>query len=526
MTKSYRPASSYLGTTEEAREQQLANLLRGRAKRARRALAKPPSLRDPEYKTNIIKFAEEQFYIPETRKPIVLEEFQKEKLLKPLFYKETRPTMALVGQTKKSGKSTLAAMVAAWVLFCGEDYSETYMAARDKDQANWIVFSKLVKAIEMNPNMLLNVDITKDAIERKATGSVVRCLPTDVSCAGLNPSLTIFDELWSYEYESMTNFFEEMTTVPTRKNPLMLIVSYAGYDEDSLLFELYKKGLEGKDPTFFFYWDHKNRMPWQTKKYLKQQKGRLRKNTYLRLHENRWTSSEEAFIDMDLWDGCVDRKLTPLLPGQETSIVAAVDIGIKHDSSAVVAVARNENKVRLACHKCWIPTPKNPIDIEETVEAYLKDLYKSYRLEKVLCDPWQFQTSMVRLKKGGLPMEEFPQSTPRLVEMGQGLYDLIKGGNLELYPDREMRSHAQKSVAKETARGWRLVKKKASHKIDLIIALAMAALEATKIDSTTPDIFILDPHAPDYDPNETPEEKVKRIYEDDRYWTRSRDDDF
>jgi len=94
MTKTYRPASSYVGSSEEARQAQLENLLRGRAKRARKALVKPPSLKDPAYRTDIIRFAEEQFYIPETRKPIVLEPFQKKDILKPLFYAEDRPTMA------------------------------------------------------------------------------------------------------------------------------------------------------------------------------------------------------------------------------------------------------------------------------------------------------------------------------------------------------------------------------------------------------------------------------------------------
>jgi len=490
MTKTYRPASSYVGSTEESRQAQLENLLRGRAKRARKALVKPPSLRDPAYRTDIIRFAEEQFYIPESRRPIILEPFQKKEILKPLFYGEDRPTMALIGQTKKSGKSTLAAMVAAWQLFCGEDFSETYIAARDKDQANWIVFSKLVKTCEMNRNMVINVNITKDAIERPATGSVVRCLPTEVSCAGLNPNLVIFDELWSYDLESMTRFFEELTTVPTRKHPLILIVTYAGYDEDSLLYELYKKGLEGRDKTFFFYWDHKNRMPWQTKAYLKQQRGRLRPGTYKRLHCNAWTSGIESFIEPEIWDQCVSKKLSPILPSREVSLTVGVDIGIKNDFSAVVAVTRNGNRIKLACHKVWKPSKENPLDLE-VVEDYLRELNKNYVLESVAYDPFQFHGSAGRLEKEGLPMLEYPQTSDRLTRMGQLIYDLIKGGNLELYPDEEMRSQALHTKAKETQRGWRLVKG-GKQKIDTIIALAMA-LDSTKIEASEPRIFVIDP---------------------------------
>lgn len=80
-------------------------------KRARKAEARAPRFNDPAYRVDIIKFSEQQFFIPETKQPIILEDFQKEKILKPLFYREDRPTMALVGQTKKSGKSTLAALI-------------------------------------------------------------------------------------------------------------------------------------------------------------------------------------------------------------------------------------------------------------------------------------------------------------------------------------------------------------------------------------------------------------------------------
>jgi len=333
----------------------------------------------------------------------------------------------------------------------------------------------------MNPQMLARCKITSDSIELAHKGSILRCLPTEISAAGLNPNLVIFDELWSYNLESMTKFFEELTTVPTRKHPLILIVTYAGYDEDSLLYELYKKGIEGKDRTFFFFWDHKNRMPWQTKKYLKQQRDRLRANTYLRLHENRWTSSEESFIDMRDWDICADPGHKPALPSKSIPIIVGIDVGISHDTCAVVAVTKEENRISLVCHRKWQPTKKNPIDLEETVEAYIKELDKDYTVREVRYDPFQMHRSATTLEKGGIKMIEFPQTSDRLISMSQNLFDLVSGHNLVLYRDKEMRQHALKATAKETGRGWRIVKKKASHKIDLIIALAMAALGATEL---------------------------------------------
>jgi len=488
----------YLGKTPEAITAQQANLLKGRLKHAMRAEAKAPRFNDPIYGGDVIKFGEQQFFIPETRKPIILEDFQKKEILGPLFYAEKRPTMALIGQTKKSGKSTLAAMIASWFLFQGENYSEVYLAARDKDQASWVVFSKLTKAIRMNPQMLARCKITSDSVELPHKGSVLRCLPTEISAAGLNPNLVIFDELWSYNLESMTRFFEELTTVPTRKHPLILIVTYAGYDtdEDNLLYSLYKKGLKGKDPTFFFYWSGKNLMKWQTKAYLRQQRGRLRPGTYKRLHCNEFTSGEEPFIDIFEWDACVDRKHSPILPDKKMSLVIGVDIGISHDCSAVVAVIRDEGKIKLACHRAWQPSKKSELDLEESVEAYIKDLARDYTIKEVRFDPYQFARSSQTLAKLGIKMVEFPQTQDRLTSMSQNLYDLVKGGGLVLYRDRQMRDHAQKATASETARGWRLTKKKASHKIDLIIALAMAALGATQIKESKPGRVYIDSGEP------------------------------
>lgn len=489
MTKIYRPASSYLSQIAEKREQQLANLIKGRMMRGREAEQGVPSFKKEEYKIDPILFIEEQFFIPETKRPIVLTDWQKEKIFKPLFYVDSKPTMCLYGAVKKAGKSTISAAIASWFLFKGEENSELYLCASDKEQASWVTFNKLVKAIEYNKQMLIRSKMTSDSIEISHKRTVLRSIPTDASISGVNPNFVHFDELYLYRYEGMREFWEALTTVPTRKNPLTLITTTAGWDEDTLLYELYQKGLKGGDPTFYFLWDRKNRMKWQTKAYLSQQKGRLRKATFRRLHLNEWTSGIESFIEPELWDQCINKKLSPILPSREVRLTAGVDIGIKNDFSAVVAVTRNGNRIKLACHKVWKPSKENPLDLE-VVEGYLRELNKNYVLESVVYDPFQFHGSAMRLKKEGLPMLEYPQTSDRLTRMGQLIFDLIKGGNLELYPDKEMRSQALHTKAKETQRGWRLVKG-GKQKIDIIIALAMA-LDSIKIEASKPGRIYVD----------------------------------
>jgi hypothetical protein len=91
-----------------------------------------------------------------------------------------------------------------------------------------------------------------------------------------------------------------------------------------------------------------------------------------------------------------------------------------------------------------------------------------------------------RLQRAGLPLEEFPQTVPNLTAASQNLYELIQGQNLAIYPDAAMRLAISRAVAIETPRGWRIAKEKQSHKIDVIVALAMAAHACVEGQSSAP----------------------------------------
>jgi phage terminase large subunit-like protein len=101
-------------------------------------------------------------------------------------------------------------------------------------------------------------------------------------------------------------------------------------------------------------------------------------------------------------------------------------------------------------------------------------------VREVRYDPYQLVAVAQRLSAEGLPMVEFAQSVPNLTEASSNVYELIKGRNLAVYPDAEMRLAVSRCVALETSRGWRIAKEKTSHKVDVVIALAMAALGAVR----------------------------------------------
>ena len=77
-------------------------------------------------------------------------------------------------------------------------------------------------------------------------------------------------------------------------------------------------------------------------------------------------------------------------------------------------------------------------------------------------------------------MREYPAVQPEPDRHSQNFFELIQHGNIQLYPDDQLRSHAAHCVAVESARGWKISKEKAANKIDGIVALAMASLEAVR----------------------------------------------
>ena len=86
-------------------------------------------------------------------------------------------------------------------------------------------------------------------------------------------------------------------------------------------------------------------------------------------------------------------------------------------------------------------------------------------------------------------MREYLQSSANLTAMFQNLFELIQHGNISLYRDVDLRNHAAHCVAVESSRGWRISKEEAANKIDGIVALAMASLEAVRQGSETPPVL-------------------------------------
>ena len=459
-----------------------------------------------QYRQSPVDFIEECLIDPESGQPFVL--LPAECAFLEYAFK-TGPDGRLLypelvySCPKKSGKTAFAAIIAiTMTILYGGRFPDAVLAANDLDQSVARVFQAIRRIIECSPLLRSEAKILADTIT--VAGARLVAIPCNyASAAGGNPVISVLDELWAYTSEAARRLFDELVPPPTRKIACQLTVTYAGFSNESVLLEeLYRRGsaqpevapcLHAGDGILMF-WSHEPVAPWQTNAWLSDMRRSLRPNQYLRMIENRFVTSESSFISLEDWDRCVDADLGRVVNDRSLPVWAAIDASVKHNSTAVVAVTfdRQTQKVRLVAHSVFQPSAAQHMNFEETIEPTLLDLRRRFHVVKVLADPYQMMNSIQRLARAGLPIEEYPQSPPNLTAASQNLYELVTGRNLALYPDAGMRLAVSRAVAVESARGWRLDKTKQSHKIDVVVALSMAAHACVQDQANAPVVISQD----------------------------------
>lgn len=438
-----------------------------------------------QYKTDVILFLEEQYIVPETGRLIVLEEWQKELILRPLFYDllpdgRRKYTLALVGMPKKNGKSTLAAGVGLWFCFAGEPHGEVIIAANNLDQASLIIYEKIRAAFKANSNLMASARLLKTGIEMKRTGTTCRPIAHKYqTAAGVNPTLVLFDELWGFPGRE---FYDELTTSPARKNPLGLIVTYAGYDKDSLLYELYKAGKADKDPRMFFVWLQRNYASWVTQEYLDSQRQRLPPNSYARFHENKWSAAEGTFVtEADIERLHAVPWTVQYAPDKDRPLldyIVSCDAGLSHDRTArcVGHYDPADGRVYVDSLRWWEGTKAKHVDMAQ-VEADLRENGLRFMSARMVIDPWQMEYVMQRLKPYFV-VEPFNFNSDMMF-MSQTLITMLRNGMLVCYNEPQLDRELREIIAKQTGQGWKIDHVRGKRN-DLVIAVGMMAVAAVR----------------------------------------------
>lgn len=361
--------------------------------------------------------------------------------------------------------------------------------------------------MKSSPGLAGDVVVHREKVQFRSSQASVTAISSEAgSAAGSDAAIAHGDEIWAYTTEADRRLWDELTPPPTRKFAVRLVTTYAGYTAESgLLEEIYKRGTAGRligdelyatDDGLLLAWHTKPIAPWQTPRWLAQMEANTRRNAFLRLFQNQWVTSEGEFVPMEWVEACTDSAWGPLRTRRSTPIWAALEIGLKHDQTALTACTfdHDDGQAKLVHHQTWQGSKDRPVDFRLQIEPAVLDLRRRFTLISLWCDPHQAEQLMQRLRGFDVPVVSFAQTPDNLTAMGSNLYTLLQTRSLVLYPDDAIRKAFAAATAVEIAgRAFKITKAHRADKVDLIVALAMAALAASRAGAAeTPPLVIPD----------------------------------
>jgi len=311
--------------------------------------------------------------------PFILEDWQKDDIIRPLFGTVREDGLrqyrqAYIEVPRKNGKSNLCAAIALYMLYAdGEPGAEIISAAGDRNQAR-IVFEIASAMCANNAKLRAHGKILRNTIEYK--NSFYKAISAEANTKhGFNAHAVILDELHVFPNRDLYDVLK--TSTGARTQPLVIAITTAGHDTSSICYELHdyaKKVKEGsvQDDTFLpvIYSADKDDdwtqpATWAKANpgygtickadYFEQEVKRCKENprqinTFLRLHLNIWTASEERWVtDDEFMRGAdeVDEAYLKTLP-----CYAGMDLSSTKDLTAVALVFRDDANdcFYLKCH--------------------------------------------------------------------------------------------------------------------------------------------------------------------------------
>lgn len=297
-------------------------------------------------------------------------DYQTQLILRPLFgwvdaSGVRRFRKAYIEIPKKNGKTQLIAGLALYMLLGDhEPGAEVYVAAADRDQAR-ILFSAAKAMVESKPALAKRLIVYRNQIVRRDDpAAFFQVLSAEAATKhGPNIHCLIIDELHAQPDREL---FETLTRgVIARRQPLIILITTAGDDTESICYEEYEyakrvlsgtiqderhlpvifempKDADWADPEVLTQVNPGVGTTIQLETLLASAQEALneprKRNDFLRYHGNRWTQQATAWIPIEWWDACETTFTDSDLVGLECG--AGLDLAQKWDLAAFVVVFR------------------------------------------------------------------------------------------------------------------------------------------------------------------------------------------
>jgi phage terminase large subunit-like protein len=452
------------------------------------------------------------------------------RILKKLFKKRSdglrQYRTCLLMLPRKNGKTELAAAIALYGLLAdGEMGAEVYSAASDRDQAG-LVFAVAAQMVRNDPKLdaaCYIVESQKKIVHRKS-GSFYRAISADAySKHGFNASMVIYDELHAAPDRRLYDVLS--TSMGARRQPLLLVISTAGYDRHSILWELYahaKKVQErpAMDPSFLpILYEAPDGADWTKRRVWQQANPALgdfrsleemqilasramqipaQENNFRRLYLNQWTEQASRWIPLSAWDACLAPIVRASLAGRRCYV--GMDLSTTTDLTALVAVFPDElgfdvlaqffvpeERILERSRRDHVPydewarqgfltaTPGAVVDYD-ILRQVLRQWAAEFALQMVAFDPWNATDMVSRLQQqDGLACVSMRQGFASLSAPTKSLEGAILGRRLRHDGHPVLRWNISNvAVETDSAGNIRPHKTLSTERIDGVVALIMA----------------------------------------------------
>ena len=388
----------------------------------------------------------------------------------------------IILKARQLGLSWLVIAYAVWL--CLYHRNQTVLVfSKDQDSANEIVrrAGVIYKHLKNKVAALTVDNITQLAFEN---GSRIKSFAaTEDAGSSFTASLIILDEFAKMRYAE-TLYTSVKPTINDGGRVVIISTAKGEGNPFAKLWDGAVKGINALRPIF---------IPWNARPgrdaawYARAESDAISSAHHKQEYPG---TAEEAFVivgeerflpSMILWDAL--KESLPAL-GREP-MVLGMDAGVSNDSFGLVGVTRHPARpgdVAVRFVQVWIPPTGGQIDFSGP-ESMVRELAQRFNVVQLAYDQYMLVDFAQRLTRDGVCWcKAFPQGGQRL-EADKQLLDLILGKRLAHDGNEQLRAHVQNANKKpdvETRR-LRIVKREASLKIDLCVAMSMACFENMRL---------------------------------------------
>jgi len=461
-------------------------------------------------------------------KPLMLEPWQLFFLANVygFYWKHTnyrRFTKVYILVSRKNGKSSCAAPIGLYMLgLDGEEGAEIYCVASKKDQSR-VVFDVSREMANRTPAFIENAGVQtyRHHIEQPGTASIFKPLASDSnSLDGLGPHCVIFDETHAIKDRNLYGVME--TALGSRKQPLLLSISTAGFDTTNVCHELqldlekilkqevHDEGQFGLIYTLDPGDDFRDRSCWikanpnlgvsLSEEYIQSMVDKAvrqpaNKNNVLTKHFNVWCTASENLFDTIKLNECSDPSLR-IEDFRNKKCYVGIDLSSKVDLTCFVMIFKKDGIYYIfdrsylpedaiessmnASYGGWveqgylISTKGEAINYPQ-LESSLKEISKNYSIASAFYDPWSSSQFAQNMSKERIDMVEFRMNTANVSEPLKTLDALIREKKVRHNGSPLLKWCFSNVVAKEDHNDNIYFRKThEKFKIDLVVAATMA----------------------------------------------------